>query len=269
MDEASAARNELRIYRDELGMKNPDLAAELTRRLGKKVTARQVGNYMGARPAPKAWYRALGLPAPTAGTPEEPLAPAGDPPSFSDDSTPGAAGEGGGRRAEVPPKPLEDSKFAPTPAALQTVAKDRIAGLHQTLGAALAMGKDLDGFEHDRGVGGGIAAIWKDKSEPIADAWIAWANEGNRFAQAVVRTLSLGGAGGELALGYATLALGTAYIIGAAPENELTRGVYGRYARYRIVPSEPAAGERAEPFAGSGGPRPVRSVAADQGAARA
>jgi hypothetical protein len=72
-----------------------------------------------------------------------------------------------------------------------------------------------------------------------------------------------------LALGYATLLGGTMYIMGTMPDNEATRVIYGRYAKYRtVVPADTSGQER--PAGGRGGRRgaeaPGAPPAQDNGA---
>lgn len=261
--------NELRIYMDETGKSAQQIADDLSEILGRPYSAKTIQNYIGKRPPPKIVSAALGLPPSS-----DPSTPGNSPDAA--DQPGGSVPPGGpeGRRAEVPPKPLPDSKIAPTPLALQTIAKERIAALHVFAGASIATAVDADGFQNDRGVGGGVALVWKDKADPIAEAWVKWANEGNKFAQAFVRLLATGGSGGELLMGYAMLLGGTAYIMGHLPDNEATRFGFARYSKYRTVDVEPPAGSpapgQAEQKGGAGraGPRPVRAMGEDPAAAR-
>ena len=212
--------------------------------------------YRGTRPAPKKWIRALGLEeSPSALSPDD------------DGAAADAAAEGpaAARQAETPPKrPAGAETIIPRPSlSLAQQAKERISALHVFAGASLAVAVDAKGFDEDKGTGGGIAAIWKDKADPIAEAWVAWAEEGNRFAAAFVRMMGTGGAGGDLAIGYAALLGGTAYVMGQLPDNEATRVVYGRYAQFRVVPAKPARPDNAA----AGAPGSGADAAAADGAA--
>lgn len=221
-----------------------DVAAELNAKLGKKITPHMVKSW--AHPSrsgpPKAWADALGL------QPPPPSVAAATPEDRTDN-------EPSGRHSETPPRRPPDATIAPTAFQVQAAAQERIAALHVFAGSAVATAFDADGFEHDRGVGGGIGLLWKDKADPIAQAWIAWANEGNRFAQAFVKLMQSGGAGGDLVLGYVALLGGTAYILGHLPDNEATRLVYGRYGKYRTVTPDDA--EPAQQRHGGNGAAPA------------
>lgn len=223
-------------------------AADLSERLGKKITPNTVRLWK-SRAAPEAWREALGL---DDSTPEAHV----EPPSFESGTASGSDSPQG-RQAETPPRPLPGAKLAPTSLEIASAARERIAALHVFAGTSVAALVDSEGMENDRGVGGGITKLWTDKADPIAEAWLAWAREGNKFAQAFVRLMATGGAGGDLLLGYVTLLGGTAYIMGQLPDNEATRVVYGRYSRYRTIRVEPEPADRdeepVEPGAGPDG----------------
>ncbi len=226
--------NALAPYVEEHGAE--EVASTLSALLGKKIGVGGVNlwAYKRTKP-PQTWVDALGLNARPSASSSTPFREEAEPDALSPTSV-----EDGVRQSERPPKALEDAQVTESPVSkLHGQARKNLVTIHATVGAALAVAKDRDGFEHDRGVGGGITALWTDKSEEIADAWIAWGEEGNKFAQAVVRTLELGGAGSTLITGYLLLLLGTGYIMGEVPENQLTRLAYGRYDKYRTVVPEP------------------------------
>lgn len=249
----------------DAGRSPESIAEELTRKLDRRISVERVkGAAQPARSVPKSWAAALGLEAGAASAPVDP------PPTWGsgDDGPagPDPAAGGEGRRQEQPPKKPDDAKLAPVPALITATAQKRIAELHVFAGAAVAVAVDPQGFETDTGPGGGIGAIWKDKADPIAEAWVRWAQEGNKFAASFVRLMSTGGAGGELLLGYAALLGGTAYIIGQMPDNEATRAVYGRYTKYRRP--DPVPGSRPdERPAGDGDGAPASGSADSLGAA--
>lgn len=200
-----------------------ETAARLSQLLGKQVDKIKVQRFGKKRQPPKEWRDALRLeqpPGPGEGEAPEPQ-----------------------RAAETPPRPPEGARLLPPPAAITAQAAERIAALHVFAGSSIATAADPVGFQNGTGEGGGIAALWTDKSSEIAAAWIAWAEEGNKFAQSFVRLMGTGGAGGNLVLGYAALLGGTAYILGHLPDNDATRLVYGRYSRFRTVRPEPPADE--------------------------
>lgn len=209
----------------------PDQAAAiLTRELGKPIDRNKVQRFGRVRMPPKAWQAALGLAEPDPGY-VLPSAVSGD------ESEPSEPTE---RRAELPPRQPADAKLAPSPQAITAQARERIKALHVFVGSSVATAADPVGFQNGTGVGGGVAALWTDKSDEIAAAWVAWAEEGNRFAQSFVRLMGTGGAGGNLVIGYAALLGGTAYILGHLPDNDATRLIYGRYSRYRPADERPA-----------------------------
>ncbi len=224
----------------------------MTRLLGREIKPETVQSYRSSgRRLPKSWAAAVGVAEQPSAT--SPSASVG---SATGEGPPSPV-DGEGRRSEQPPKKPADAKLAPTAAMLTGVAKQRIAELHVFAGAGVATLVDADGFNNDTGVGAGIGLLWKDKADPIAEAWIKWAEEGNKFAQSFVRLMSTGGAGGELVLGYAALLGGTAYLLGHIPDNEVTRFAYGRYSQYRVVVPEPRpaaddGGDTAD-FGGFGG----------------
>lgn len=220
----------LREYVERFG--EDRVAAELTEKLGRPITPHGVLGQSARKKPPKAWAEALGVDDGGTADSHSPAAPP--------DSEPDTPGEGPARRTEVPPRKPAEAAFAAPPVYLNTIAKERLVQIHKFAGGSVAMAADAKGFQEGTGAGGGIAQLWSDKAEPIADAWIAWANEGNKFAQSVVRTLSVGGAGGELVMGYLMLLGGTAYVLGHLPDNGITNGIYGRYSQYRVVVPEPA-----------------------------
>lgn len=263
-----------------------ETARRLTQVLGKPIRPAIVrinANVTTRRP-PVTWLAALGLdtskggssqtpPArPVRGMPRQPLPPEsiaslpGEEPNEEEPPRADGATAAGGpsRSTEHDPTPPDDADWKiPTQTGaglVQAAAKERIAALHVFAGSAIATAADADGFENDRGVGGGIAKLWADRSNDIAEAWISWAEEGNRFAASFVKLMASGGAGGSLALGYAALLGGTAYIMGTMPDNEATKVLYGRYTRYRTVTADEAVGqpdpadERARAAASNGSP---------------
>lgn len=209
-----------------------EAAKILTAELGKPIDKTGVQRFGRKRMPPKAWRQALRL---------------------DDEQTPAPEPKEEGRRSEVPPRQPADAKLAPSPLAITLQAKERIEALHVFAGSSIATAADPVGFQNGTGPGGGVAAIWADKSGEIAQAWIAWAEEGNRFAQSFVRLMGTGGAGGNLILGYAALLGGTAYILGQLPDNDATRLVYGRYSRFRTDPHPGTTGDEAGAAAERGG----------------
>ena len=235
-------------YKSEHGV--TETARRLSELLGQEIPAKRVGRVGKTAPVPKAWRQALALDDEQTfeqvfGSPpgEEPEPEA--PPSE--------------RKAEQPPRPPAGTKLQPPTLQVMQQAKERIEALHVFAGSSIATAADADGFQNGTGPGGGIAALWADKSGEIAAAWIAWAEEGNRFAQSFVRLMGTGGAGGNLVIGYAALLGGTAYILGQLPDNDATRLVYGRYSRYRAVVPTPGDTAGAADAAGDNGAAPVSS----------
>lgn len=263
-----------------------ETARRLTQALGREISLHAVRLNKGANPKrrpPIVWLHALGLdtryggssdnppPKPVPGLSRQPLSTDPLPPLPSEEDPPaermGGADTSDGdvgaqRAAEEAPKPPEDADFQlpdrRAGALIYGGARERIASLHVFAGSAIATASDADGFEHDRGIGGGVAKLWTDKSDQLAEAWIAWAEEGNRFAQSFCRLMQSGGAGGSLALGYAALLGGTAYILGHMPDNEATRVLYGRYASYRTVVPAPDR-DQEQRRAGDNGAAPAGS----------
>ena len=201
--EAAALLNESGVTINARDGERPIRASDISRRAGKPLI-------------PK-WARGFGVEIPTAGTGGD-----GDPQHSSPSP--------GGRRSEASPvRPLG------APIVVEAGAKDRIAGVYRMLGGFLGTG-----VAQSRGnrVGNGVAAVWDDSADKIADCWIK-AAETNPWAARFVQAMNAGGPMGDLAAVHVYLIGGTAYVLGAG----LPDAVFAKYSKYRPV-DEPA--QRAE-----------------------
>lgn len=217
----------------ERGWTVEDVAARLSEhevtfrrgsRAGEPVDAEYIAK-RGSSQVPKVWSDALGvayeeaspLPGPTAGD-------AG--------AAPGGSTASKGRREQAPKRPAE--------AAIQVVeagAGKRIAGAYKFAGAALAAGSGSQG----------VAVVWSDQSDPIADLWLEAAKE-NPWAARFVNMMQAGGVTGDLAAAHLYLAGATLYVLGAGiPGGD---AIFAKYSSHRPT-VKPAA--RPGPPAGANG----------------
>jgi hypothetical protein len=169
-------------------------------------------------------------------------------------TSPTTPGEGGGttaapgddepassRRRETPPK-------RPSEAAIEVVdsagAKKRIAWAYKFVGSGLAAGSGSAGVAH----------VWADQADGLAQMWLDAAKE-NPWAAKVVGAASAGGPMGELVAAHVYLAGASAYVLGAGiPGGD---AVFAKYSKYRppvVVGPKPAANgtkpqQEAEPAA--------------------
>lgn len=218
----------LREVMDERGLSAADVAALLSERgvtftrgdrAGQAIDEEYVLRRRGG-PVPGPWLSALGL--------EDPVA---SPPSGDGD------GEGSrrGRRERPPSRPSE--------AAIQVVeagAAKRIAGAYRFAGAALAAGSGSQG----------VAYVWDDSADKIAELWLQAAAE-NPWAARFVNVMQAGGPMGDLAAGHLYLAGATLYVLGMGiPGGD---AIFAKYSRHRPVARPPAQ----ENGAHAPGPEPV------------
>jgi hypothetical protein len=199
---------------DERGLSADDVASLLSERgvtvtqganAGDPITADRVSRRRGAD-VPVGWREALGLEAP------DPRPGDGD-----------AAAGGSGRREQPPKRPSE--------AAVQVLnepgAAKRIAGAYRFAGAALAAGSGSQGVAH----------VWDDSADKIAELWLQAAQE-NPWAARFVNVMQAGGPMGDLAAGHLYLAGATLYVLGAGiPGGD---AIFAKYSRHRPVARPPA-----------------------------
>lgn len=217
---------------DERGWSADDVAARLAEhevtfrrgaRAGEQVDAEYIGR-RGSSPVPKIWSDALGV-AYEEASPTNP----GGAGAAPDDQ---AASKG--RREQAPKRPKE--------AAIQVVeagAGKRIAGAYKFAGAALAAGSGSQG----------VAIVWSDQSDAIADLWLEAAKE-NPWAARFVNMMQAGGVTGDLAAAHLYLAGATLYVLGAGiPGGD---AIFAKYSAHRPVVKPPAA-RPAGPAAGANG----------------
>ena len=210
----------LREFREQSGLSNEEIAARLAEQeltiksledgTLRPITAEDVSR-RSAKRIPRAWASALGVEL--------------QPPPRRE-SGGGLSGEGR-RREDSPVRPQG------APIVLEAGAKDRIAGAYRFVGGMLGTG-----VAQTRGTqaGNGVAAVWTDSADKIAECWIK-AAETNPWAARFVNAMSAGGPMGDLAGVHLYLAGGTAYVLGAG----LPDAVFAKYSRYRTVEVKPSA----------------------------
>ncbi len=239
---------------DEYGGRGP-LLAELRARGRSLKDIHSLGGRQ--KPVPSSWRRALELDDPAA----SPGSAAGAAAPGFDDAAGGLGDVGAGeRQTETPPVAPAGAKVQPSALQVRGFARDRIAKTYRFVGTGLAMGADPEGANSDSGPGGGIVAAWDNFAPPIADAWIAAAEEGNVLARRFVELMSAGGTMGEVVTLHVGLIGTTLYVMGQIPE---VGPLFGRYRKYR---REPAAAVDSDGPATSAAGRARANGAADPGA---
>lgn len=205
-------------YLDERSLSPEDVAARLTEHgitltrgenAGGPITEQTIKRRINST-IPKAWRGALGL----------------DDTSSAEDAPPRARKETAPRRPAEAKITIEDLSGA----------RKRIAGVYKFAGAALAAGSGSEG----------VAEVWKDQADPIAQLWIE-AAEDNPWAAKFVNLMQAGGSVGDLAASHLYLAGATLYVLGAAiPAGD---AIFAKYQRHRTVvvqpKPEPAGAEKA------------------------
>lgn len=196
-------------YLDERGLSPEDVAARLTEHgitltrgenAGGPITDQTIKRRINSS-IPKAWRSALGL--------DDTSSAEGDPPRAA-------------RKETAPRRPAE----AKITIEDLSGARKRIAGVYKFAGAALAAGSGSEG----------VAEVWKDQADPIAQLWIE-AAEDNPWAAKFVNLMQAGGSVGDLAASHLYLAGATLYVLGAAiPAGD---AIFAKYQRHRTVTVQP------------------------------
>jgi hypothetical protein len=221
---------------EERGLDPAELADLLTDRgvtitqgknAGAPITAEAVKRRIN-REVPGTWGPALGIEA----DPSSPrAATTAEPPGGTD---------GSGRR-EAPPRRPAEARVEIT--VENAGARKRISGAYKFMGAALAAGSGAQG----------VAVVWGDQADPIAELWLQAAQE-NPWAARFVNMLNAGGSAGDLAAAHLYLAGATLYVLGAGiPGGD---AIFSKYTPHRVPVTprpDPAANghqpEAAEPAA--------------------
>lgn len=197
--------NALADYMERERRSPEQVASTLHALTGKTISAQGVKMWAARKDGPpKAWREALQLDG--AGFLGD--SATGDPPSDGDE-----------RLTELPPRPLADSKIAPT--TIPGFARKRIAATYGYVGSGLGMALGNEG----------VGLVWADSSDPIAQAWLQ-AAETSDFARKFVTMMTAGGPMGEVVMLHVMMLGGTLYCLGQFPEV----GLYGQYKRYRPQP---------------------------------
>lgn len=214
---------------EERGLTNEDAAALLNehgvtitfgKRKGEPIRAEDVKRRVG-KPVSRPWRSAFGIdeisePSPAQTPGSEQVPPGGEP-------------DGQAGRREAPPRRPREARIE----IIEPGARKRIAGAYKFAGAALAAGAGSNG----------VAEVWADQADPIAELWIAAAAD-NPWAARFVNMMSAGGAGGDLAAAHLYLVGATFYVLGAGiPGGD---AIFAKYSRHR-PPERPVAAAEPEP----------------------
>jgi hypothetical protein len=147
-----------------------------------------------------------------------------------------------GRSQERPPKAPDGARIE-TPVRELVQSPTRIAGLYRFLGGMVATGAEPQVGRH---TAAGIAKLWDESADPIAELWLK-AAEQNPWAARFVNAMNAGGVMGDLAGAHVYLAGATLYIAGA--NIPAGAAVFAKWSAYRPVVvehnDEPAAPEAA------------------------
>jgi hypothetical protein len=128
------------------------------------------------------------------------------------------------QRRETPPRRPQEAKI--TLPEVTGGGKKRIAGAYKFAGAALAAGSGCEG----------VAIVWGDQSDAIADLWIQ-AAEDNPWAARFVNVMQAGGTVGDLAAAHLYMIGATLYVLGAGiPGGD---AIWPKYTKHRIVTVRP------------------------------
>lgn len=239
----------LRDLLDERGLSYEDAAALLAEHgivkgkgpsKGEPYSALDVSR-RGSAPVTRSWLSVFG------GSIDDGQSVGGHRPS--DEPQPSRRARGG-----EPPTPPQDAKVV-TPD-LGVGARKRIAGAYKFAGAMLATGTGSEGVAH----------VWGDQSDAIADLWVQAAAD-NPYAARFVEIMNTGGAMGDVVAAHIYLVGGTLYVLGAAIPAGNT--IFSKYEGYRAKP-KPKPGASGGPGAAAGangagdpgqvpGPPPVAS----------
>lgn len=148
------------------------------------------------------------------------------------------------RREQPPRRPAEAKVTLPQ---VTGGAKKRISGAYKFAGAALAAGSGNEG----------VAVVWGDQSDAIADLWCQAAEE-SPWAAKFVNVMQAGGTVGDLAAAHLYMIGATLYVLGAGiPGGD---AIWPKYQKHRIV-TQPAA----EPSTNGAAAEPSADQAATEG----
>lgn len=234
-------------FLEESGLSDDDAVARLNEagvvvrsKEGERPLTRNDLQRRKPRPLSRPWARVFGVELPPRRRMTSDDGDAGGDQSASLGET------GGRRRQESAPRRPEGAAIV-----LEAGAQKRIAGAYKFAGAALAAGAGSQGVAH----------VWADSSDKIAELWIEAAKE-NPWAARFVNMMSAGGPMGDLAAGHLYLAGATLYVLGAGiPGGD---AVFAKYSRFRPVDVRPSANgsQRAEP-AGEAVDEPAEGAVVD------
>lgn len=224
--------NLIRGIREETGASHDEIAALLTDRLGRTISAARV-KVIEKDPGrlPKSWAAALGLDAPPQGDGQEPA---------------------DGLRESAPPRPPSEDAVQPRAASpAQGVdssgfgaVRDRIAKFYGAVGAGTSMLTQNDGY----------AKVADAYSRDLADAWIAAARENVNVAK-IVAFMESGGPVGELVIAHLILVGGFVYVSGRGPDLDFLYA--GKFESYRRAAALRAAAADVDGEPGFNGSAPV------------
>jgi len=232
------------------GLSYEDAAAQLNdagitiargARKGALITVDDIQRRIRSGEFPSSWRIALEL--------EDPAAVAAT--AAGAGAAPGEQSQPSGRRREQAPQ--RPANVKPVPVPIEAGARKRIAGGYRAVGGLAAVQVSRT---HGKNTGEGIAAVFNDYADPIADLWLRAAEE-NPFVARIVNAVNGGGVTGDLIGTHILLALSCIYILGAP----LPDALFAKYSKHRVVVNEPTRnGKPTDPRAESA---PVDGAAAD------
>lgn len=174
--------SDLKSYQTSEGLSDDQMAALLTERLGREISAKGYKIVSSRKGAPPEWLEALSI------VPQEPVD--SRPVSSSDEDKVSAT-------PQVPRPAALALPFEPQSARLTIVMIYTAAGK----GAGLALRNDQ------------VAQLWTESAPALADAWIEWARESPTVAN-YIRALTLGGPAGQVVFVHANLLISTLIVSG-------------------------------------------------------
>jgi hypothetical protein len=204
----------LRDAMAERGLSLEDVAAVL----GEHGIRKRDGSPLGtedvrrrrSEKTPRRWAIALGIESSAAATGGRAVDDILSGPDADSD-----AGTAGRAREKDPPRRPAEAQIV-----IEAGAGKRIAGAYRFLGAALAAGSGSQG----------VAYVWDDNADSIAELWLKAAEE-NPWAARFVTMMQAGGPMGDLAAGHLYLAGATLYVLGAGiPAGD---ALFAKYSRHR------------------------------------
>lgn len=180
--------SDLTTYQAAEGYSDEQMAAMISQKLGRAISAAGYKIVKGRKDAPPEWLQALSI------APREPSSNGHAPPPAE---TPAGGDEGGSRDTVGPPTATGLLPFNPPSAHMQITLAYTMAGK----GAAMALRAPP------------VADVWSAHAPRIADAYIAWAKEDATVAR-WIGLITLGGPKGDLVQLHASMIISSLIVSG-------------------------------------------------------